>query len=69
MHFWRWVWTLLFCLIVVSVLGFVKFNQIKAAIAFGESFPEPSETVRVIVLEQSQYCSVGCESIFRTYQE
>jgi membrane fusion protein (multidrug efflux system) len=57
MHFWRWVWTFLFCLIVVSVLGFVKFNQIKAAIAFGESFPEPSETVQVIVVEQSQWQS------------
>jgi membrane fusion protein (multidrug efflux system) len=55
MHFWRWVWTFLFCLIVVSVLGFVKFNQIKAAIAFGESFPEPSETVQSIVTEQSQW--------------
>jgi membrane fusion protein (multidrug efflux system) len=57
MHFWRWVWTFLFCLIVVSVLGFVKFNQIKAAIAFGESFPEPSETVRSIITEQSQWQS------------
>ena len=57
MHFWRWIWTFLFCLIVVSVLGFVKFNQIKAAIAFGESFPEPSETVNIIVTEQSQWQS------------
>jgi membrane fusion protein (multidrug efflux system) len=57
MHFWRWVWTFLFCLIVVSVLGFVKFNQIKAAIAFGESFPEPSETVHSVVTQQSQWQS------------
>ena len=57
MHFWRWVWTFLFCLIVVSVLGFVKFNQIKAAIAFGESFPEPSETVHSIITQQSQWQS------------
>jgi membrane fusion protein (multidrug efflux system) len=57
MHFWRWLWTFLFCLIVVSVLGLVKFNQIKAAIAFGESFPEPSETVQVVVAEQSQWQS------------
>lgn len=55
MHFWRWVWTFLFCLLVVSGLGLVKFNQIKAAIAFGESFPEPSETVQAIVAEQSQW--------------
>jgi membrane fusion protein (multidrug efflux system) len=57
MHFWRWIWTFLFCLVIVSVLGFVKFNQIKAAIAFGESFPEPSETVNFIVTEQSQWQS------------
>ena len=57
MHFWRWVWTFLFCLIVLSVLGFVKFNQIKAAIAFGESFPEPSETVHSIITQQSQWQS------------
>lgn len=57
MHFWRWVWTFLFCLIVVSVLGLVKFNQIKAAIAFGESFPEPSETVLSVITEQSQWQS------------
>ena len=57
MHIWRWLWTFLFCLIVVSVLGFMKFNQIKAAIAFGESFPEPSETVQVVVTQQSQWQS------------
>jgi membrane fusion protein (multidrug efflux system) len=57
MHFWRWVWTFLFCLVVVSVLGFVKFNQIKAAIAFGESFPEPSETVHSIITQQSMWQS------------
>jgi len=57
MNFWRWLWTLLFCLIVVSVLGLVKFNQIKAAIAFGESFPEPSETVQVVAVKQSQWQS------------
>lgn len=57
MHFWRWLWTFLFCLIVVSVLGLVKFNQIKAAIAFGESFPEPSETVLSVVTGQSWWQS------------
>jgi membrane fusion protein (multidrug efflux system) len=57
MRVWRWVWTFLFCMLVVSVLGFVKFNQIKAAIAFGESFPEPSETVQSIVISQSQWQS------------
>jgi len=57
MHFWRWLWTFLFCLVVVSVLGFVKFSQIKAAIAFGESFPEPSETVNTVIAEKSDWQS------------
>lgn len=47
MHWRRWLVTLVFCFAVVGVLGFVKFNQVMAAIAFGESFPEPSETVKV----------------------
>jgi membrane fusion protein (multidrug efflux system) len=55
MHLWRWLWTLLFCLVVVGVLGFVKFNQISAAIAFGESFPEPSETVNTVIAQQSDW--------------
>lgn len=55
MYFWRWLWTFLFCVFVVSVLGFVKFNQIQAAIAFGESFPEPSETVNTVVAQQSDW--------------
>ncbi len=41
----RWVFTILGILVIISGLGFIKFTQIKAAIAFGESFPEPSETV------------------------
>lgn len=47
MHLWRWVVTLLFCLGTVAILGSIKFTQIQAAIAFGASFPEPSETVQV----------------------
>jgi membrane fusion protein (multidrug efflux system) len=55
MFFWRWILTFLFCVTVVAVLGFVKFNQIQAAIAFGESFPESSETVLVEVVQNSQW--------------
>lgn len=41
----RWLFTAAMCLCLVVLLGAVKFFQIRAAIAFGESFPEPSETV------------------------
>ncbi|MBT1451740.1 efflux RND transporter periplasmic adaptor subunit [Glaciecola sp. XM2] len=44
----RWFITLVLLFSVVAVLGFVKFTQIKAAIAFGESIPGPSATVEVI---------------------
>jgi membrane fusion protein (multidrug efflux system) len=33
------------CVGVAVVLGFIKYRQIEAAIAFGASFPEPMETV------------------------
>lgn len=55
MHLWRWVLTLLFCVSTLAILGFIKFTQVKAAIAFGESFPEPSETVEVRTVELSQW--------------
>ncbi len=46
-----WLIAFLGCLVLVLVLGFIKFTQIRAAIAFGESFPEPSETVQVAVVD------------------
>jgi membrane fusion protein (multidrug efflux system) len=48
MHLRRWFITVLVCISVFAGLGFIKFTQVKAAIAFGESFPEPSETVHAI---------------------
>lgn len=47
----RWLFTAVMCLGLVAVLGAVKFFQIRAAIAFGESFPEPSESVTTKLLE------------------
>jgi membrane fusion protein (multidrug efflux system) len=43
------------CVGLVVVLGFIKFMQIRAAIAFGESFPEPSETVEIQTTEFSSW--------------
>lgn len=58
-----WLLVFLACFGLVLVLGFIKFTQIRAAIAFGESFPEPSETVQTAVVEfapwQSRMAVVG----------
>jgi membrane fusion protein (multidrug efflux system) len=55
MHWRRWLVTVVFCFAVVGLLGFVKFNQVMAAIAFGESFPEPSERVKIESIEISTW--------------
>ncbi|MFK7954687.1 MAG: efflux RND transporter periplasmic adaptor subunit [Lysobacterales bacterium] len=51
----RWLLVFFCWVALVAGLGFVKFGQISAAIAFGESFPEPSETVVTAVAEAAQY--------------
>ena len=48
----RWLITLTVCLLLFAVLAGYKYTQIQAAIAFGESFPEPSESVQTIVVEE-----------------
>lgn len=42
----RWLAAIILILVVVSGLGFAKFSQIQAMIAFAESFPEPSASVK-----------------------
>lgn len=49
----RWLITIFACLLVLAALGGYKFLQIKAAIAFGESFPEHSESVQALMVEES----------------
>lgn len=51
----RWLITIFTLLCIVAILGFIKFTQIKAAIAFGESFPEPSQTVEVMQVSAAQW--------------
>ena len=41
----RWLITLAICISIFAALGVTKVMQIRAAIAYGNSFPEPSETV------------------------
>lgn len=47
----RWLITVTACLLVFAVLAGFKYRQIQAAIAFGESFPEPSESVQAITVQ------------------
>lgn len=55
MNIRRWSITLVSCLLVFSALAAYKVLEIKAAIAFGESFPEQSETVEVFSAELVDY--------------
>ncbi len=51
----QWLTVVLICAATVGVLGFVKFSQISSAIAFAESFPEPSETVTAAAAEETVF--------------
>ncbi len=51
----RWVMLGLACLCIVAALATFKVMQIRAAIAFGESFPETVEAVELAVVEQVQW--------------
>ncbi|WP_445425606.1 MULTISPECIES: efflux RND transporter periplasmic adaptor subunit [unclassified Alishewanella] len=53
MQFRPWIAAVAGCLVLFILLAFVKFTQVRAAIAFGESFPEPSETVAAIKVTTS----------------
>lgn len=59
----RWLWLLLACLVIVAVLGGLKYIQITKAIAFGNSFPERSETVTSVIARPvswpQQYRTIG----------
>lgn len=56
--FIAWISTIVCLLAIIATLGFVKYSQVQAAIAFGESFPEPSETVEVMKTSQIDYRDV-----------
>ncbi|WP_371194865.1 efflux RND transporter periplasmic adaptor subunit [Glaciecola sp. SC05] len=52
-QFKRWMITIVSLLCIIGILGFIKYNQVMAGIAFGASFPEPSETVQTISVTPS----------------
>jgi len=47
----RWSITLFFCLLLFALLAAFKYFQVQAMIAFGKSFPEPSESVEVVTAQ------------------
>jgi membrane fusion protein (multidrug efflux system) len=51
----RWVVVAAVCIGLILALGLIKFLQIRAAIEFGNSFPEPSETVETITAKLSPW--------------
>ena len=59
----RWLLLLVLCVIVVAILGTLKYLQVSKAIAFGESFPERSETVTAVIANpvswQQRYRTIG----------
>lgn len=55
MNLSRWLAAIIIIVVTISGLGFTKFQQIQAAIAFGESFPEPSAAVNSVVTSSNQY--------------
>ncbi len=57
MHFRRWAVALIITLGTIAGLGFLKFQQVQAAIAFGESFPEPSASVQTMTTSTESFSS------------
>ncbi|MEE2782532.1 MAG: efflux RND transporter periplasmic adaptor subunit [Pseudomonadota bacterium] len=52
MRWFSWTVVITTCIGVAALLGFYKYSEIQAAIAMGESFPEPVEAVEFYIVEQ-----------------
>ncbi|MCH2055094.1 MAG: efflux RND transporter periplasmic adaptor subunit [Thalassotalea sp.] len=55
MHIKRWSIALFIITITIGGLGFFKFQQIQAAIAMAEAFPEPSAAVNTHIAKVSEF--------------
>lgn len=51
----RWLWLLLFCVLVAAVLGGLKYLQVSESIAFAKSFPERSEAVTAFTVQPGEW--------------
>ncbi len=52
---YSWIKTGLLCLVILSGFSVFKAMEIRAAMAFGESFPEHSETVQSVLAKNEPY--------------
>ncbi|NKB98830.1 MAG: efflux RND transporter periplasmic adaptor subunit [Pseudomonadales bacterium] len=60
MRWLSWLGVVVVCGLVTAGLGFYKYNEIQAAIAMGQAFPEPAEAVeRFVVREQTRRPSLS----------
>ncbi len=55
MHIRYWAIVIVICVSVTAVLAGFKVNQIRAAIAYAESFPEQSEAVRAVTVMEKKW--------------
>ncbi len=55
LHLKRALITFFILVSIIAGLGFIKYSQVMAGMAFAESFPEPSETVETISSTVSQW--------------
>ena len=55
MKFLSWIILIALCLTVAVGLGYFKYGEIQAAIEFGKNFPEPIETVEVVVARETLF--------------
>ncbi len=55
MHIRRWLVAIIIIVVTVAGLGAIKYNQVMAAIAYGESFPEPSASVKTVTTQITSF--------------
>lgn len=58
MYIKRWLVSFFFIFAIIASLGFIKFTQVQAAIAYGESFPEPSGSVKSTIVSSQETANV-----------
>lgn len=49
-----WIVLIVVCLLVAVGLGYFKYGQIQAAMAYGASFPEPAEAVEFVLVAERE---------------
>ena len=55
MKFFSWLLLIVLCIAVLGGLAYFKYSEIRAAIEMGKAFPEPVETIEVVLAQKSVY--------------